>query len=72
MNTALRQKMFAHALIGAGINQTDFANEIGVSKQAVSQVLSGKINSEAISKKINDFITDNIYKVSADILEWDG
>jgi predicted transcriptional regulator len=66
----LQQKMFAHALIEAGYNQTDFAKEIGVSKQAVSQVLSGKINSQAISRGIGDFITENIEHIQNSIEEW--
>ncbi|MHA2010500.1 MAG: hypothetical protein ACW980_24570 [Promethearchaeota archaeon] len=70
MKTELRQKMFAHALIEAGINQTDFAIEIGVSKQAVSQVLFGKISSEAISRKINKFVDENIELIRDSIQEW--
>jgi len=51
-----RRKQFRIALEMAGMNATEFAANIGVSKQLVTQVIQNPQVSRPVNDKINEFI----------------
>lgn len=46
------KKRIEEALVAAGLNQTKFADRIGLSRQAVNATLFGKNDSETVLKEL--------------------
>ena len=60
MSNLNKKKLFKIALIIADMSYDSFGQEYQVSKQAVSQVLSGRDTSQKINDAIDKFIEANI------------